>query len=255
MRVVRGLAVLLDPIGATGPALESRAWLVPLLLAVVLTAAASAAVGARVDSARLVLPKLEASGELAKASEREISEQVEQAQRLVIVAGVAKGIFGVPLIALLSAVGLWLMSWLLGGRARFVELFTVACLMLLPLAMGQGLALAAALRQSSLSPSMAKALVPSSLAQLVSSDETGPERARAGAPAGGWKRTALTAILELADFFHLWAALVLGLGFASATKLSRGRAIPIGILLYFLVVAAVTIGLPGIADGAAGLSR
>lgn len=254
MRAPRALAVVFDPVGAIGPAVEARAWLVPLLLTVVLTAAASAALGVKLDSARLVLPKLEAAGELAKASEREISEQVEQAQRIAIVAGVAKGLFLVPLIALLSAAGLWLMSWLLGGKATFAELFTVASLMLLPMAVGQGITLVSALRQSSLSPSMVKQLVPSSLAQLVSADDAGPPP-RDASQGGGWKRTARTALLELADFFHLWAALLLGLGFAAATKLSRLRAVPMGVLLYFLVVAAVTIGLPGLGDGAGGPPR
>lgn len=254
MRAPRALAVVFDPVGAIGPAVEARAWLGPLLLTVVLTAAASAALGVKLDSARLVLPKLEAAGELAKASEREISEQVEQAQRIAIVAGVAKGLFLVPLIALLSAAGLWLMSWLLGGKATFAELFTVASLMLLPMAVGQGITLVSALRQSSLSPSMVKQLVPSSLAQLVSTDDAGPPP-RDEAPRGGWKRTARTALLELADFFHLWAALLLGLGFSAATKLSRLRAVPMGVLLYFLVVAAVTIGLPGLGDGAGGPPR
>ncbi len=254
MRAPRALAVVFDPVGAIGPAVEARAWLVPLLLTVVMTAAASAALGVKLDSARLVLPKLEAAGELAKASEREISEQVEQAQRIAIVAGVAKGLFLVPLIALLSAAGLWLMSWLLGGKATFAELFTVASLMLLPMAVGQGITLVSALRQSSLSPSMVKQLVPSSLAQLVSADDAGPPP-RADTPRGGWKRTAGTVLLELADFFHLWAALLLGLGFAAATKLSRLRAVPMGVLLYFLVLAAFTIGLPGLADGAGGPPR
>jgi len=244
----------LDPVGAIGPAVEARAWLVPLLLAVALTAAASAALGVRLDSARLVLPALEASGELAKASEREISEQVEQAQRVAIVAGVAKGVFLVPLIALLSAAGLWLMNWLLGGRATFAELFTVASLMLLPMAVGQGITLAAALRQSSLSPSMVKELVPSSLSQLVTAVDAGPP-AHAEAARGRWKGTARTALLGLVDFFHVWAALLLGLGFAAATKLSRLRAVPLGVLLYFLVVAAFTIGLPGLTDGAGGPPR
>ncbi|MDP3237253.1 MAG: YIP1 family protein [Myxococcales bacterium] len=253
MRAPRALAVVFDPVGAIGPAVEARAWLVPLMLAVVLTAAASAALGVKLDSARLVLPKLEAAGELAKASEREISEQVEQAQRIAIVAGVAKGLFLVPLIALLSAAGLWLMSWLLGGKATFAELFTVASLTLLPMAVGQGITLASALRQSSLSPSMVKQLVPSSLAQLASADD--PGAASGGEARGGWKRTAGTALLELADFFHLWAALLLGLGFAAATKLSRLRAVPMGVVLYFLVVAAFTIGLPGLADGAGGPPR
>jgi hypothetical protein len=252
MRAPRALAVVFDPVGAIGPAVEARAWVVPLLLTVVLTAAASAALGVKLDSARLVLPKLEAAGELGRASERELSEQVEQAHRVAIVAGVARGLFGVPAIALLSAAGLWLLSWLLGGRATFAELFTVASLMLLPMAAAQGITLASALRQTSLSPTMAKQLVPSSLARLVSTDDVGPPREEAPR---AWKRTSRTALLELADFFHLWAALLMGLGFAAATKVSRRRAVPTGMLLYFVVVAAFTIGFPGLADGAGGPPR
>lgn len=256
MRAPRVLAVLFDPVSAVGEAVSSRAWLLPLLLSVGLTAAASAALAVRLDQARLVLPKLEAAGELSKVSEREIAEQVEQAERVAIVAGGASGLFVVPMIALCAAAGLWLMSWLLGRRAGFTELFTAVCVAMLPLAVGQGVTLAAALRQPSLSPAMAKALVPSSLGQLLAGAAP-TTTAVAGEPKtpSGFKPTATRALLELADFFHLWAALLLGLGFAAATKWSRARAVPIGALLYFLVVAAVTIGLPGLASGGGGAGR
>ncbi|MBL8917409.1 MAG: YIP1 family protein [Myxococcaceae bacterium] len=301
---MRALAVLVDPVGAVPPAVEARAWLVPLVLAMVLSAAASAAIATRLDTARVVLPRLEAAGELAKASEREIAEQVEQAQRVAIVAGVAKGIFGVPALALVAALGLWLMAWLVGGRTAFVESFTVICLALLPVAVGQGVTLAAALNQRVIAPKGVQHLVPSSLGAVLearaSAEEVpkgadrgasgadaahaakpgkGADRASSGASAEelargahrgataekvgervdrgasgadsgrAWKPMAGASLLGLADFFHLWSAVLLGLGFAAATRRARWQAVPIGVVLYFVTVAAVTIGLPGLAEG------
>lgn len=264
MRALRPLAVLLDPVGAVPAAVESRAWLVPLVLAMVLSAAASAAIATRLDTARLVLPRLEASGELSKASEREIGEQVEQAQRVAIVAGVAKGVFVVPALALLATLGLWLMSWLVGGRAAFAEIFTVICLALLPGAVGQGITLAAALNQSVIAPKAVKHLVPSSLEVLLVSSGEGRSAETSRTPVAdreppstasgrvAWKPVARESLLELADFFHLWSALLLGLGFAAATRRARWQAVPLGVVLYFVTVAAVTIGLPGLAAGGGG---
>lgn len=258
MRALRPLAVLVDPVGAVPPAVEARAWVVPLLLAMVLSAAASAAIATRLDTARLVLPRLEAAGELARASEREIGEQVEQAQRVAIVAGVAKGLVGLPVLALLAAVGLWLMAWLVGGRAAFAELFTVICLALLPVAVAQGLTLASAINQSVIAPKAVSSLLPSSLEAVLSrAPDDGPASApsmeRPPAPqAPAWKPSARAALLGLVDFFHLWSALLLGLGFAAATRRARWQAVPLGLALYFLTVAAVTIGLPALAAGGGG---
>lgn len=247
MRALRPLAVIVDPLGAVPRAVEARGWVVPLLLAMSLSAGASAAIATRLDTSRIVIPRLEAAGELSKVSEREISEQVEQAQRLAIVGGVAKGVFLVPLVALLGAAGLWFCSWLVGGRGTFAELFTVVCLALLPMAVAQGITLASALRQQSLTPKLAMSLVPSSLSAVI--DEPAPiERP-------GWKATATKSLIGLVDFFHVWSALLLGLGFAAATKRSRWFATPFGALLYFLVIAAVTIGLPGLGDGGGGGPR
>lgn len=257
---MRALAVLVDPVGAVPPAVETRAWVAPLALAMVLSAAASAAIATRLDTARLVLPRLEAAGELAKASEREIAEQVEQAQRVAIVAGVAKGLLGVPAIALLAGVGLWMMTWLAGGRATFAESFTVICLALLPVAVAQGVTLAAALNQRVIAPRAVPHLVPSSLGAVLEAGvqgsaeavgKGGPEGrgAAAAAPGHAWKPQARASLLGLADFFHLWSALLLGLGFAAATRRARWQAVPLGLVLYFVTVAAVTIGLPGLAEG------
>jgi len=64
-----------------------------------------------------------------------------------------------------------------------------------------------------------------------------------------------TVMVGLVDFFHVWSALLLGLGFAAATKRPRWFATSFGMLLYFLVIAAVTIGVPGLGDGGSGGPR
>jgi len=151
-----------------------------VVLASVLTALSGAAVAMKVDPSAAVIGKLSAAGELAKASEREIGEAIEQAQRVALVAGVA-------------------------------------------------------LRQGVLTPAMAEALVPTALSAFKAVE----------AP---WSR-----VLGAADLVNLWSALVLGLGFASASRWSPGRGALFGVLLYVLFAGAFLIGLPGLMAGASGM--
>lgn len=245
--LVEPISVLFDPVGAMPRAVQATRWVVPLLLTMVLTAAASAAIGVRLDASRIVIPKLAQSGELAKASEREVSEQVEQAQRVAIVGGVAKGVLGVPVLALIAAAALWVWSWLLGGKATFLRCLTAVTLTLWPFCCSQAVTLASALRQPALSPRMASELVPSSVAALV---EKQPEASRGppakDGPQPAWKPIAPRALLGLVDFFHLWAALLFGLGLSAAANLPKRRAVPAGVLVYVAVFAALTVGLPNL---------
>ncbi len=245
MSALQPLAAVVDPVGAVPRAVEARAFWFPLLATMVLTSLAGAAVGARLETSRLVIPKLAEAQELSKASEREISEQIDQAQRVAIVAGVAKGLFVVPLQVLLAAVGLWLLNWLFSRSATFAKLVTVVALAMLPVALSQGVLLASALNQPSLSPKMVATLVPSSLV---------PPEGGAGVPRSGgfFKAQALQKVLGLVDFFHLWSALLLGLGLSSAAKVNRVVGVLCGAALYFLVMAAVTAGIPGLLEGAGG---
>ncbi len=106
------LRSLLDPVGAIPSAVAERRWLVPLLALALLTALAGAVVALKLDATRLVIPRMEAAGELAKASEREVAEAVEQAGRVALVAGVARGVLLSPLLVLLLAVSLKFAAWL-----------------------------------------------------------------------------------------------------------------------------------------------
>lgn len=226
------LRALLDPVGAIPRAVESRRWLVPLLLVAFLTAAAGAAIALRLDASRLVIPQMQRSGELMKASEREIFQAIEQAQRVALVGGIAKGLMVMPLLVLLLSVTLKLAAWLIGRKALFADLFTASALTMLPLAVFHGIEVLAALQIEVITPRVAEGLVPSSIASLLSLQGGGP----------GLQRLS-TAV----DLVNIWAALLMGLGFAAASKWSLGKGALFGLFLYALFAAVFFIALPGLA--------
>jgi hypothetical protein len=231
------LRALLDPVGAIPRAVESRRWFVPLLLLCALTASAGAAIALRLDTARLVIPKLQMSGELMKASEREVNEAIEQAQRVALVGGIAKGLLLMPLLVLLLAVTLKVASWLIGRKALFADLFTVAALTMLPVAVFHGIELISALRLELITPRVAETLVPTSLAAVM-----------------GMVSPALKRVYGAIDFINVWASLVMGVGFAAASKWSPWKGALFGLFLYVLFAAAFYVGLPGLmpAEGMGG---
>ncbi len=224
------LRALLDPVGAIPKAVEARRWFVPMALVAVLTSAAGAVIALRLDAARVVIPKLAMSGELMKASEREVSEAIEQAQRVALVGGIAKGLLLMPLLILLLSVVLKIASWLIGRKALFADLFTVASLTMLPVAVFHGIEVLAALQLELITPRVAETLVPSSVAGLV--DMASP---------------ALERVYRAIDFINIWASLLMGLGFAAASKWSPWKGALFGLFLYVLFAAAVFVGLPGLA--------
>ena len=221
-----------DPVSVVPRAVDQRRWVVPLLWLMVTGAFAGAAFADRLDAAKEVLPKMEEKGDLAKASEREVSEEVEQAQRIALVAGVAKAVFGMPLAVLLMAVSLKLLAWLMGRKSEFGALFTSAAVAMLPLALYYLLTAIVSLRQDVIAPSQAGNLFTSSLAPFFA--EASPGKGR---------------VLAAIDFFNLWSAGLLGLGFAASVKLAPWRGVLLGLLLYALFAAAILVGLPGILGG------
>jgi hypothetical protein len=216
-------------------AVERRRWFIPLLALCVLTAASGAAIALRLDAARVVIPKLQMTGELLKISEREISEQIEQAQRIALVGGIAKGVFLMPLIVLLLAVALKLVAWLTARKVLFVEAFTIAAVTMLPFAVLRAIELAVAIKNPVLTPAMIEALVPTSL--LAVKDASGP---------------ALTGLFKALDVINLWATVLLGLGFAAASKWAPWKGTLFALFLYALFASAVFVGVPGLTAGMGG---
>jgi len=230
------LRALFLPADGVPKAVSERRWVLPLLLACALSAAAGVSVGSRLDTSRTVVPMMAMTGELQKASEREISDKVEQASRVAIVAGAAKGIFLVPLETLLLAVALKLLAWLLGKKAKFVDLFAAAAVALLPIALHALITAVVALRLDVVTPKMLLDLVPSSA--RVFAGQVGPGVDR---------------ILRAIDFFNLWAAGLLGLGFASASQMKPWKGVLLGLFLYVLFAGVFLVGLPGMAPAGGGM--
>lgn len=229
------LRSLIDPVGGVPKAIEARRWVAGVFLAALLSAASGAAVALKVDSSASVIDKLSMAGELAKASEREISDAIEQAQRIWLVAGVAKGLLLMPLIALALAVVLKVAGWLISRKAPFGACLTAASLAMLPLAVFHAVELVATMRQVVLTPAMAEGLVPTSLLAFKAVEMP-------------WAR-----VLKAVDLVNVWSALVMGLGFASASKWSPWKGALFGLLLYVLFAAAFFVGLPGLMAGRPGM--
>lgn len=229
------LRALIDPVGAIPPAVAQRRWLAPLLSLAVLTALAGGLIASRIDASRVVIPKMQMTGELMKASEREVSEAIEQAERVALVAGIAKGLLLMPLLVLLLAVALKLTAWLVGKKALFVELFTVAALTTLPVTVLHLVEVVSALRLDVMTPATAASLVPTSLAALI--DGAGP---------------GLSRVYAAIDLVNVWAALLMGVGFAAASKWSPWKGALFGLFLYALFASAFMVGLPGLVPPTGG---
>lgn len=227
------LQTLLDPVAGVPKAVEGRHWVLPLAVLCVAVAFSGLAFAYRLDPSAAVISKMELSGELAKASERELGEEIQQAQRIALVGGVAKGVFVMPLVVLLVAVALKLCAWLIGKKLLFAHAFTGAAVAFLPIAVFHLLYGLVALKQPVVSAGMAPQLLPSSLAVL--------------APAG----KLAAKVLGQLDFFNLWAAALLGLGLSAGTKLRAWRGVGLGLFLY-VMLSAVQLGLPGLMGGGGG---
>lgn len=224
------LKALVDPVSGVPQAVEARRWVLPLLAVCAAVSFSGIAFALRLDAAPTVLKKMEESGDLAKASEREIGEQVEQAQRIALVAGAAKGVLLMPLELLFIAVALKVTAWLFGRKLLFAHAFTVATVAFLPVAIFHVVFGVVALKQSVLVVSQAATLLPSSLA--------------AWAPQGAPN---LGRVLGAIDFFNVWAAVLLGLGFAKGVQWSAPKGLAVGLFLY-VMVAAVSVAAPGLAS-------
>ena len=226
---------LIDPVAGVPKAVEGRRWLLPLLVVCAAVSFSGLAFAYRLDPSAAVISRMEASGELAKASERELGEEIQQAQRIALVGGAAKGLFVMPLILLLVAVGLKLAAWLIGRKLLFAHAFTVAAVAFLPIAVFHVIYGFVALKQPVVSAGMAAKLLPSSLAVLAPPNAAQVQK-----------------VLAQLDFFNLWSAALVGLGRSAGTRLKAWRGVGLGLFLYVLL-SALLVGLPGLmGDGRGG---
>lgn len=220
---------LVDPAGAVPRQVEARRWGAPLLLLALAVSLSGTAWALRLDTGRVVMPKLAMKGDVSRLSEREISDEVAQAQRVNLVVGVAKGVLVMPLLLVLLAVALKIVAWLLARPLAFPVAFTAGAVALLPLVVFHLIWAAALWNQDFVTVRSADALLPTSLASLW--PDLGPVARRAA---------------RAVDLFNLWSAALLGLAFGSAVRLKAWQGVLLGLLLYALFAAAALVGLPGL---------
>jgi hypothetical protein len=224
--------VLTDPAHGVPAAIEQKRALWPVVLLSLSSAFAGAAFSVRWNAAPSILEGLEKSGQLKGMPEADIADQIQQAERLRLVTGIAGGLVLPVLMVLGIAVVLAVLAWLLGKRGTFQGFFTAAAIGTLPLALARFLYGLIALVQSSLSEDRAATLLPSSLASLIHTQS--PKLMR---------------LLTSLDFFHLWAALLIGVGFATVVGMRKRQGLLVGACLFLAQLGVFGIGLPALSAG------
>ena len=227
--------VLTDPAEGVPAAIEARKALWPVLLLSVTTAFAGACFAVRWNAAPSVLKGLEASGQLKGMPEADIAENIQQAERLKLVTSIAGGLVMPALMVLGIALVLSLLAWLLGRKGPFNSFFTAAAVGTLPLALSKFLYGLMALVQSSVSEDRAGNLLPSSLAAVFHAQS--PKLMR---------------LLSSLDLFQLWAALLVGIGFAAVVGMRRRQGLWVGLALFLAQLGVFGIGLPGLTSPPGG---
>jgi hypothetical protein len=222
------LRALLDPWDGVAPFVASRRWFLALACVCLATLASGAVWAWRFNPVPAVLQQLQREGELARATEQEISERVTRKSRMQWVAAVADGVMGVPVRAAALALVLALAAWVVGARLPLAAAWQVALLALLPVALGHlGWALAAA-RSPGLEAAQRDTLLPSHLGAWMS-----------GQGARG-------AVLRAVDFFQLWGVGLMGLGLSAAASLRRWQGLVLAGVLFALYVGVFGVGFPGL---------
>ncbi len=186
----------------------------------------------RWDASASVIRGLSMSGELAGTTEQDLAAKVTQAGRVALVGGVARGLFAMPILALLMAVAVKVAGWLIGRSIAFLASFSATTTALLPLALYNLLFGAVVLSSEVVLDGQEKSLIPSHLGQVLVG--LTPQLAR---------------LASTADVFNFWTTALLGLGFSAATGMPKWKALIFALALYAAWAGVFLVGLPAMGGG------
>jgi hypothetical protein len=179
------------------------AWLCSLLL--------GAALAVRVDAESSTLRKLEMSGQLQGMSDRQLADEIRNAERVSEVVSIAKGVVGVPLRLGFACVALLFLAWFFRGRVKGSAVVPVAAATLLPGAIADLLDAVSAFRHVALPPEGVP-LAPRSLGAVMSL-------------LGHSLVEPWTKLGSALDFFSMWAAVMMGYGVVAIAQVQRRNAL------------------------------
>lgn len=224
--------VLTNPAEGVPKAVEAKRALWPVVFLCLATAFGGACFALRWNAAPSVVKGLEMSGQLKGMPEADLLDQIQQTQRLKLVKAIAGGLINPVFVVLGIAVVLAVLAWLLGKKGTFNGFFTAAAVGLLPLALARFLYGLVALVQTSLGEDREATLLPSSLASVIHTHS--PKLMR---------------LFSSLEFFSLWAALLVGVGFAAVVGMPRRQGLLVGVVLFAAQLGVFGIGLPALSGG------
>lgn len=179
----------------------------------------------RVDASSNVLRKMEMSGQLQGASDRQLADETRNVERVFEVTSVGKGVVGAPLDLAAACLAILGLSWFFRGRVKGSAVVPVAAATLLPAALANLLDAATALRHEALPPEVVP-LAPRTLSAVLP---------LVGHPlAEPWNKLG-----SALDFFSLWAALLMAFGVAAAGQVPKRTAL-VGTLVAWICYRLLT---------------
>jgi hypothetical protein len=225
MRLTRlFLDLFSSPSRALSEVAERRSVLPPVLVATAASLLLAFALVPRLDFEGAALDRLEAGPGAAEVTPHQREEQMISARKLGTISGYTGAALGTAFTALGVALALWLAFRVVGSRPAFLPTLAVTAWALVPKALEALLLLPAALRTPTLPPDAAGRLAPWSGAFF----------------AGPGLRAPLASLLGSLNLFTLWSAVLLALGMALVSQVSRRRAgAVVGALWSFAVAAGM----------------
>lgn len=214
--------VVLSPVHAFTVAVERKIVVTPLVLATAVAIIVSSVAIPRTDYEAAARERLDRSGAFAKLSPGQIEDALVTARRAGVVSGYLAAAGGPGIVALVTALALWLGLRVVGARPGWVPSLVVAAWGLLPVAFGRLLLLPALAQQGGLRPGSMLTVAPWSAAYYLPAGVPGP----------------LASLAASTNLFALWSVVLLSTGMAVASQASRARASAVVAVLWALQAAA-----------------
>ncbi len=217
-------------------AVEAKSFLPPLVASALAGLLFATALVPRLDLARSVSDRLDASPDAAQLTLHDREVALEQAEKLSAVFAYASAVLAPALRALGAALALGIAFRIAAARPSYRGLLSVSSWGFLPLALKDLCTLPALLRSRVVEPAAVAALLPSNPSLLLPPGTPPP----------------LVAALQAVDLFSLWALALVVVGSAEVAGVSTRRAAAVVAFAWAAWVLVVRVALPVLLGGRPG---
>jgi len=225
------LTTFTSPARALGEVAARRRSLVALAVATFAALLFAAVAVPRIDYVRAA--ELQMGPMAGELTEFQRAEKIAQAQKLGTIAAFAGALSQPTLLALGAALALFAGFRVAGAKPGFKGTFAVTSHGMLPLWLGQLLAIPALLARAPVDPSELPKLLPSSLAAFAPGRVPPP----------------LLGFLSAVDLFAFWSLALVVAGMARTAGVSKRRAAAVTLVLWASYVAVFKVALPAMGGG------